>query len=126
MSQAIEAAVLAAEQSRCAAMRANSADALALALDPRLNFVHSTGNVDDRDAFLAKVASGRIVYIDIGWPEQKVIVLSDSAAILTGNMVMDVKVEGVPKRLNNQVTTVWAKSGEAWLLASFQSTPLPA
>lgn len=126
MSQAIEAAVLAAEQRRCAAMLQNSADALEPLLDPRLHFSHATGVVDDKPTLLAKIASGRILYTGIAWSEDRVIELADNAAILAGRMTTDVTVEGTEKRLNNRVITVWTKSGEDWLLTAFQSTPLPA
>jgi hypothetical protein len=46
--------------------------------------------------------------------------------MLTGRMMTDVRVEGVDKRLNNRVITVWCRSAGAWRLIAFQSTPLAA
>jgi hypothetical protein len=116
--------VLAAEKRRCDAMLANDGAALAEVLDARLHFSHATGVVDDRDAFLAKMAAGRIRYIGITWCEEKVITLALDVAMLTGRMTTDVRVEGVDKRLNNRVITVWCRSGGTWRLVAFQSTPL--
>ncbi|MCW1428368.1 nuclear transport factor 2 family protein [Novosphingobium sp. JCM 18896] len=123
MNEDLTTAVLAAEKCRCDAMLANDNAALADLLDPRLHFAHATGAVDDRAAYLAKMAAGRIVYVGIAWDEAQVTALAPDAALLTGRMTTDVRVEGVDKRLNNRVTTVWAKAGD-WRLVAFQSTPL--
>jgi hypothetical protein len=126
MSDPITTAIKAAEQRRCAAMLANDNAALAALLDPRLQFHHATGAVDDRDAYLAKMAAGRIQYVGIGWSEENVIALADNAAVLTGRMNTDVRVEGVDKALINRVTTVWNLNNGAWQLVVFQSTPMAA
>jgi hypothetical protein len=120
----LKAAVLAAEKRRCAAMLANDAKALAELLDRRLQFVHATGAVDDREAYLAKIAAGRIDYLDIAWSEEAVTPLTTDAALLTGRMTTDVSVEGVGKRLSNRVITVWNESDGEWRLIAFQSTPI--
>ena len=122
----IESGVLAAEKRRCDAMLANDSAALDALLDPRLHFSHATGAVDDKPALLAKIAAGRIRYVGIAWSEDKVIELAPDAALLTGRMTTDVRVEGVDKRLDNQVITVWGKTGGDWRLVAFQSTPLAA
>lgn len=124
MNDDLTSAVLAAETRRCAAMRANDAAALDAVLDPRLHFSHATGAVDDKSAFLAKMAAGRIHYVGIAWSEEKVISLASNAALLTGRMTTEVCVEGVDKRLNNRVITAWSETGGDWRLVAFQSTPL--
>jgi hypothetical protein len=126
MSEAITTAIRAVEQRRCAAMLANDNAALAGLLDPRLQFHHATGVVDDKDAYLAKMAAGRIQYVGIGWSEENVIALADNAAVLTGRMNTDVRVEGVDKALVNRVTTVWSLNEGAWQMVVFQSTPMAA
>lgn len=124
MPENLEIAIKSAEQLRCAAMLANDGAALAALLDPRLQFHHATGAVDGKDAYLAKMAAGRIQYVAIEWSEECVISLGDTAAALTGRMVTDVTVEGVAKRLNNRVITVWSRNDGAWQMVAFQSTPL--
>jgi hypothetical protein len=124
VSDDLTEAVLAAERRRCSAMLANDSAALEALLDPRLHFSHATGAVDDKAALLAKMAAGRIHYIAIEWGEEKVTALAPEAALLTGRMTNDVRVEGVDKRLNNRVITVWSRKGEDWRLVAFQSTPL--
>ncbi len=126
MSADIATAIKAAEQKRCAAMLSNDNAALADLLDPRLQFHHATGAVDNKDAYLAKMAGGRIQYDAIHWSEENVISLGEDAAVLTGKMNTDVRVEGVEKGLVNRVTTVWSLNGGAWQMVAFQSTPIAA
>ena len=124
MAADITADILAAEARRCEAMRANDPAALDAILDERLHFSHATGVVDDKPAFLAKMASGRIVYEAIAWTEEKVIVLAPGVALLTGRMNTDVRVEGEIKALRNRVITAWSRAGGEWRMVAFQSTPL--
>jgi len=116
--------ILAAERRRCDAMLANDNTALDALLDERLQFSHATGAVDDKPAYLAKMAEGRIVYASIAWSEETVIPLGEDAALLTGRMVNSVMVEGSEKQLRNRVITAWSKGGGLWRLVAFQSTPL--
>lgn len=120
----LKAEILAAEKARCDAMLANDNAALDAVLDPRLHFAHATGAVDDKDAFLAKMAAGRIKYVALVWSEERVLELAPDAAMLTGRMNTDVQVEGVVKELRNRVITVWSRTGGAWRMVAFQSTPL--
>ncbi len=126
MTADLTAAIRAAEQQRCAAMLANDPAGLDAILDPRLHFAHATGAVDDKAAYLTKMAAGRIVYNGIDWSEDAVTPLADDVAMLTGRMETRVQVEGVDKVLRNRVISVWGRSHETWRLIGFQSTPLAA
>lgn len=126
MNDTIASAILAAEKARCAAMLANDGEALAGLLDDRLQFHHASGAVDDKAAYVGKIAGGRIRYAGIAWEDEKVVALGDGVALLTGKMITDVRVEGVDKRLNNRVLTVWSRSDGGWRMIAFQSTPLAA
>lgn len=124
MSDDITAAVLASEQERCSAMLAADNAALETILDPSLQFCHATGAVDGKDAFLAKMATGRIRYTGIAWSEEQVAKLAEGVAMLTGRMNTDVEVEGTVKQLRNRVITIWRQSDGNWRLLAFQSTQL--
>ena len=124
MTASIEIEVTLAEQQRCAAMIAGDPAALADMLDDRLQFHHATGAVDDKPAFLAKMAAGRIIYQDIVWSEEKVTALAADSAMMTGRMTTDVRTEGTAKQLNNRVMTVWSREQGTWRLLAFQSTPI--
>ncbi len=116
--------ILAAERCRCDAMIAGDAAALDAMLAADLQFHHATGAVDDKAAFLAKMAAGRIVYAAVAWSEERVTPLGADSALLTGRMATDVRVEGTEKRLNNRVMTVWTRAHADWRLLAFQSTPI--
>lgn len=123
---AAESAILAQEQRRCAAMCGADLRALDDVLDAGLYFSHATGAVDDKAAYLKKMGEGRIVYRSIDWSEQVVALLpGEGAAVLTGRMITAVSVNGVEKRLDNRVMTIWVEAGGQWRLRAFQSTPLP-
>ena len=124
MTEHVAAAVRAAEQHRCAAMLANDATALDTILDPRLQFARATGVIDDNQAYLSKMAGGRIVSVGIDWTEEIVTELAPGVALLTGRMATDVKVDGVDKALRNRVLSVWGESEGQWRLIAFQSTPM--
>lgn len=124
MGQELEIAILAAEAARCAAMLDKDIGALDALLDARLSFAHATGAVDDKTAYCAKIAAGKIDYLAIVWPEQTVLPLGGDHALLIGQMATQVRVDGIEKHLDNRVTTVWARAETGWRLLSFQSTPI--
>lgn len=124
MTGTIEAAVIAAEKRRCDAMLANDAATLDAVLDQRLQFSHATGAVDDKPAYLAKMAAGRIEYLSIEWSDESVIKLAETAALLTGRMRNRVLVDGTEKLLDNRVLSAWSLDGSEWRAVAFQSTPL--
>ncbi len=126
MSADLTTAIKANEAERCAAMLGNDHVALAALLDPRLQFHHATGAVDNKQAYMTRMAAGRIQYAGISWSEEQVIALGDTAAVLTGRMNTDVRVEGVEKALINRVTAVWSLNDGAWQMLVFQSTPMAA
>jgi hypothetical protein len=126
MTASLESELRAAEATRCAAMLAGDNAALDRILDPRLQFHHATGAVDDKPAYLAKMAAGRIAYAGIDWSEECAIALAPDAALLTGRMMTRVRVEGVEKALDNRVLTVWNRTAGDWQMVAFQSTPIPA
>lgn len=117
-------AILSAEEQRCAAMIGPDMKALEALLDPSLYFCHSSGAVDTKSTYLAKMAQGRIKYLAIEWNDQQVIELNKDAGLLTGRMMVDVGVNGTQKRLYNQVLMAWIRDGGDWHLLAFQSTPL--
>ncbi len=117
-------AVRRAERARCAAMLRCDLAALEDLLDARLSFAHSSGALDGRQAYMAKMAARRIQYLAIEWREERVLALSDTMALLTGCMLSRVEVDGVEKALDNRVTATWVFQESKWRMLAFQSTPL--
>ena len=123
--------IICAEEMRCAAMLSGNITQLQNILDDRMTFCHATGRVDNKTAYLSKMAEGKIQYRSIEWNQQAVTDLHGSA-LLTGKMVTNVCVAGTEKTLINQVISVWAdysklsaeQSNVQWKLLAFQSTPI--
>ncbi len=123
--------IISAEEMRCAAMLSGNISDLQNILDDRMTFCHATGRVDDKAAYLSKMAEGKIQYRSIEWNQQAVTDLHGNA-LLTGKMVTHVCVAGTEKTLVNQVISVWAdysrfnseQSNVHWKLLAFQSTPI--
>ncbi len=116
-------AIVVLEQRRCAAMCVNDNQVLDALLHPDLYFCHSSGAIDDKKTYLAKMSQGRIIYRSIDWSDQAVTLLG-GAAVLTGRMTSTVDVDGITKRLDNRVMQVWRKHEGQMRLLCFQSTPL--
>lgn len=121
--------VISAEQQRCSAMLSGDINQLKNILDERMIFCHATGRLDNKEAYLSKMAEGAIHYHSIEWDQPSVIDLAGSA-ILTGRMTTHVSVAGTKKTLNNQVISIWSESKNTeqsqalWKLVAFQSTPI--
>lgn len=124
MDETFEADIIEAERQRCAALLANDITALDALLDPRLQFHHATGAVDDKAAYLAKMVARRIIYVAVAWSDQRVIALADHVALLTGHMTTAVEVDGAQKRLNNRVLIVWSRICRIWQVVAYQTTPI--
>ncbi|MDO6414533.1 nuclear transport factor 2 family protein [Sphingomonas sp. BIUV-7] len=126
MSQELSVTIRNAERLRCTAMLQKDLSQLDGLLDERLIFAHATGMVDDKCAYMAKMAAGRIDYIAIDWPEAQVIGLGAGHALLAGRMATHLRVDGTEKQLDNRVTAIWGETAGAWRMLTFQSTPIKA
>ena len=111
------------EEARCAAMIANDVTALRALLADDATWVHSSGTLDGRDAFIAKIESGESRYLMIDRSETAVR-LYDDAAVASGIATMSVLANGEPRSLRNRYTNIWMTREKRPLLISAQSTKL--
>lgn len=118
-----EAAVLALEERRCAAMLAGDLGTLQTLLAPDLLYTHSTGVRDTRDSLLAKLAGGHIAYRQLAFTQRAVQCTEDAAAI-AGEMHAEVLRDGLPRHVAASYLAVWLRRAGAWQLAAFQGTGL--
>lgn len=117
------------EDAYVAAVRAKDVAALERFLAPDLVYTHSTGTVDDRSQFLAKLKGGDQVYSGIEYSNTKIRTYG-KAAVLTASVRMTGSSKGVPFDNKLLVTRVWARSGGKkkageWQLVAHQTTRLP-
>jgi hypothetical protein len=113
--------VVAAEAKRSAAMIVKDVGALDGMLMPDLIWSHSTGAVDDKAAFLGRIADGAVRYVSIERTAEHIRIYGD-AAIVTGVAAVKVIVDGAEIDMKNNYTNVWVKAGGMLRLATCQST----
>jgi ketosteroid isomerase-like protein len=111
------------EEQRRQAMLAGDARALGALLAPDLYYAHSTGLVDSREAILARIESGAIVYQRLEFTDLATTGVED-AGIVHGLMHATVKSGGVLKVLASRYVAVWLRRGGLWRLADRKSTRL--
>lgn len=90
-----------------------------------LVYTHSYGGADSKASYLAGIRSKKWVYRKVERPKEDIQVHGD-AAIVTGQVRIELLSEGKPKTLNSAFTNVWIKGAKGWQMVAWQSTPLPA
>jgi hypothetical protein len=100
-------------------------DAFAALAHKDLVYTHSNGESDSLDSYIEKCRAGQYRYHSIDHPI-KDILLVENVAVVIGEMIADIAVSGVPKRLENTAIAVWVLEAGSWLLLAFQPTPKPA
>ena len=119
------AAVLAAEDARFAAMIGANAAELGEWLSDDLLYVHSTGQVANREQFIASIASGEFRYLEITPFERQVVMLGNGAALVRGRGQFQVETGDARLDLQIRYVSVYTESGGRWRLRSWQSLRLP-
>lgn len=119
-----------ADARRMAAMVQADVKALAPLLAPNLTYIHSSGEMEDREGFLKTIGSGRLDYVSMAPSDVRVRFLWDKAAVITGKADVKLIAGGTGGKENSLTlifTSVWVRSAEgAWQMAAWQSTRLPA
>jgi ketosteroid isomerase-like protein len=111
------------ENRRFAALLSGDLNALAPLLHKDLRYVHSSGVIEDRDAYLAKLGEGQTSYLDAKRSNEK-IVLHGEAAMVFNQLDMSVTEAGKPRQVHSAATAVWVLEDGAWQLIALQSTTL--
>lgn len=112
------------ESRRYAAMCRADAAAVEALLADSLVYTHSTGAADSRSSYLEGFRSGKWRYRKIERPIENIQVHSE-CAIVTGQVRIDILVDGAAKILNSRFTDVWIRGPQGWRMAAWQSTPVP-
>ena len=120
------AAVLGAEDARFAAMIGANAVELGLWLADDHQYVHSTGQVANRQQFIDSIAGGDFHYLRIAPVERQVVMLGDQSALVRGHGRFQLVVKGNELDLDLRYLAVYSL-GEVgrWRLRSWQSLRLP-
>ena len=118
-----EAAILATETRRYAAMIAADVRALDVLLGDDLTYTHSTGRVDGKEQFLESLKTGQLKYKSIDRQDVRVKVYGDTA-VVTGEAHMKVEAGGNALDLPVRFTDVYVKAAGGWQMVAWQSTKL--
>ncbi|OAT66268.1 DUF4440 domain-containing protein [Mycobacteroides immunogenum] len=115
--------ILALEDARYQAVLNGDFEAFRHLCHPDLVYTHSDSVRDSLDSYLEKCTAGYYTYQWTEHPVDEVLIVGDTAVVV-GRMRAGITVDGSPKELNNNCIAVWVRSGDSWLLLSFQPTPL--
>jgi ketosteroid isomerase-like protein len=115
--------VIAAEKAWAEAVTSRDFDALDKLLSPELIYAHSTGVVETKDEYLAKLKSGDQRY-DVIDHEKTIVKVHGDAAAAHSIVVMKGATRGEP--FNNRLIMMhlWVRHGGSWQLAAHQTTRL--
>jgi ketosteroid isomerase-like protein len=116
---------LTADQARRDAMAAGDLDGLAALLADECLYVHSTGAIDTKQSYLAKLAGGSIRYTHVAALDVQLIELGP-AVIVSHRMHAQAIVDDLPRTLRGQAASIWVAAEDGPKLVYFQSTTLPA
>ncbi len=118
-----ERAVLAAEQRRFEALLGGDVAVLRALMRDDCTYTHSTGVLQDRDAYLAPLAARTTRYVEASGSELRVRVFGDTA-IVNGRATLNARVDGDPNLRTNSLryTNVWIRSSGVWQLAAWHSS----
>jgi len=119
------ASILAAEDARFAAMVAADPVEMHRWLAPDLEYVHSTGEVENRDQLINSIVSGGRRYVAIEPGERHVSFLGDGAAIVRGPANVRVAAGAAPVDFQIRYLAVYVFVDGVWQLHAWQSLRLP-
>jgi uncharacterized protein (TIGR02246 family) len=109
------------DQTRFRLMVENDLEKLATLLSDDLVYVHTTGQVESKTEFLQRLRSGSLRYRSIEPTDVRVRTYGNTA-VVTGRSKMAVTNAGSDRELEIRYTAVYAATGDAWQLVSWQST----
>jgi uncharacterized protein (TIGR02246 family) len=117
--------VLAAEQTRVAALDAQDVPTLEKIMADDVTYVHASGKVDTKTSYLAAIRSGQLHYYSWQPKGMQVRTLGKDAAVINGEYavrVADTRVQPQPFDINLFILSVYARRDGRWQQIAWQST----
>ena len=90
-----------------------------------LVYTHSSATTDGKASYIAGIKSKKWQYRQIDRPVEDIQVHGESV-VVTGQVRIDILIDGKAKIMNSRYTDVWVKGAKGWQMVAWQSTPLPA
>jgi len=113
------------ESRRYRAMIEADITALGALLADTMIYTHSNATTDTKASYIAGVKAGKWKYRRIERPVEDIQVHGD-CAVVTGQVTIDILIDGQAKTLNSRYTDVWIKGAKGWQMTAWESTPIPA
>jgi uncharacterized protein (TIGR02246 family) len=113
------------EQQRVAALVAGDVDRVAAMLSPTLSYTHSNATLESKDAFLANLRAGQVVYRSLTHKDVQVRVVAPDVAVMNGLSDVVVAIGGKEQTVPLRFTMVYVRQGGEWLLEVWHSTRRP-
>lgn len=119
-----EADIRAAEQTWSKAILAKDTSTLQNLLADGLIYAHSTGIVDTKSSYLAKIAGGGLKYEKVEFESMTVKPYGTTAVMFAHMHIRGINQNG-PFDDRMLMTHVWRKNGKNWQLVAHQTTKIP-
>jgi hypothetical protein len=88
-----------------------------------LSYGHSNGKIEDQNAFVEFLLSGKSQFVNIELEDQTVKVV-DNTGIVRHTLLAETNNEGTIGNIKLGVLSVWHKDGEKWILLARQAFKL--
>jgi ketosteroid isomerase-like protein len=111
------------ETRRFKAMCEADAATLGQLLADGMVYTHSNATTDGKASYIAGVKSKKWQYRQIDRPVEDIQVHGDTV-VVTGQVRIDILIDGKPKIMNSRYTDVWVKGAKGWQMVAWQSTPI--
>ena len=119
-----EQAVRQAEEQRCEALTHGDIATVERIMSDDSLYTHSSGEVQNKVAFIGDLKSGKRVYKGLKSDDVQVRVYGDTA-VLTGRTDLQVVNAGKELQFPMRITVVYVNHGGQWQMVTYQSTRLP-
>lgn len=120
-----EKAVVAAEKARFDAQVSKNADVLNQLLAEDMVYVHSNGNVDNKQSYIQSIKDGNSTYNSIDVQEQKVRLYGKMAIVNGVCYIKRPPVDGKNNDLKLRYTDAYVKKDGRWQMVTWQSFRMP-
>jgi hypothetical protein len=108
------------EAQRYRAMKEADTDMLDTLLAEDLSYTHSDGVTDSKKSYLQRVQAGKWKYRHIECADSNIRIFRE-LAVITGNIQIDVDIEGVAAHLNCRFLCIWQQMPDGWKLLAWQA-----
>jgi ketosteroid isomerase-like protein len=110
-----------ADRARFDAMIAADTAALGKLLAPELSYVHSAGNLENKEEYIEAIRTGKYKYKSVTLEDVRVREYGDTA-VIRGKATIDVVSGGQGVHSVIRFLDVWVKRDGAWQMIAWQST----